>query len=169
MLRILRKTLLLVGLMAFSSLLKAQQIRSFSSDPLVFIAEFETFISRAEDRALNKDFGVDLATDLQADIKLSQGLVKLSAHTSFIAPEKQSLKILGDQSSIEFTAGQAFTSWKESSALRIGEHTEVFPPVDAYQIMIESFSSRISSGNDWVLPIQESLDVAQVLDIAKTF
>ena len=49
--------------------------------------------------------------------------------------------------------------------LRIGEHTEVFAPVDAYQIMIESFSSRVSGSNDWVLPIQESLDVAQVLEI----
>ena len=113
---------------------------------------------------LNED-DVDLSTDLQAEIKLSQGLVKLSAQTSFIAPEKQSLKIVGDQNSIEFTAGQAFTSWKESSVLRIGEHTEVFAPVDAYQIMIESFSSRISGGDDWVLPIQESLDVAQVLEI----
>jgi hypothetical protein len=102
---------------------------------------------------------------LLAEIKLSQGLVKLSAKTSFIAPEKQSIKIFGDQSSIEFTSGQAITSWKEGSVLRIGEHTEVFPPVDAYQIMIESFSSRISGGDDWVLPIQESLDVAQVLEI----
>jgi len=125
-----------------------------------------TFIS--VNQTLNSG-GADLSTDLQAEIKLNQGLVKLSAQTSFIAPEKQSVKILGDQSSIEFTTGQAFTSWKESSALRIGEHTEVFPPVDAYQIMIESFSSRISGGGDWVLPIQESLDVAQVLDLAKTF
>jgi hypothetical protein len=31
--------------------------------------------------------------------------------------------------------------------------------------MIESFSSRISGGDNWVLPIQESLDVAQVLEI----
>jgi len=114
------------------------------------------------------DNGVDLSTDLQAEISLNQGLVKLSAKTSFIAPEKQSIKIVGDQNSIEFTTGPAFTSWNESSALRIGEHTEEFPPVDAYQIMIESFSSRISGGNNWVLPIQESLDVAKVLDLAKT-
>ena len=125
-----------------------------------------TFIS--VNQTLNSD-GADLSSDLQAEIKLNQGLVKLSAQTSFIAPEKQSVKILGDQSSIEFTTGQAFSSWKESSALRIGEHTEVFAPVDAYQIMIESFSSRISGGDDWVLPIQESIDTAQALDLAKTF
>jgi predicted dehydrogenase len=115
-------------------------------------------------QTLNGD-GVDLATDLQAEIQLNEGLVKLAAKTSFIAPEKQSIKIVGDQSSIEFITGQAITSWNESSALRIGEHTEVFPPVDAYQIMIESFSSRISGGDNWVLPIQESLDVAKVLEI----
>ncbi|MFM1898518.1 MAG: hypothetical protein RL577_758 [Bacteroidota bacterium] len=52
------RSFLLLFLLVTTSLLNAQQVRSFSSDPLVFIAEFETFISRAEDRSLNKDFGV---------------------------------------------------------------------------------------------------------------
>ena len=47
-------------------------------------------------QTLNSD-GADLSTDLQAEITLSQSLVKLSAQTSFIAPERQSLKIVGDQ------------------------------------------------------------------------
>lgn len=112
----------------------------------------------------------DLSSDISAQLLLAdKTLLKLSAQSSFIAPEKQFIKITGNNGVIEFIKGAAFTSWNESSELRVGDHTEEFPPVDAYQLMMESVSSCISGGDDWILPIQESLDVAQVLDLAKTF
>lgn len=109
--------------------------------------------------------GTDLSTEITAQVILpSKNLLDLYAESSFIAPEKQFAKITGTEGTIEFTNGAAFTSWKESSALTIGSHTEEFAPVDAYQLMIEAVSAKISGQDTWVLPIQESLDVADLID-----
>jgi len=126
-----------------------------------------TFLS--VDQVLNET-GADLSTAILAEVKLSNNsLVKLSAQSSFVAPEKQFAKITGAQGAIEFTNSSAFTSWKQASALRIGDHTEEFAPVDAYQLMVEAVSAKISGQDDWVLPIQESLDVALLMDSALAF
>ena len=120
------------------------------------------------DQVLNLT-GADLSTEISAEVQLANTLLKLSAQSSFVSPEKQFTKITGTKSSIEFTKGAAFTSWKESSSLLIGDHTEVFPPTDAYQLMIEAVSAKISGEDVWVLPIQESLDVALLMDSALAF
>lgn len=121
------------------------------------------------DQVLNET-GADLSTEIVAEVKIADELlVKLTAQSSFIAPEKQFVKIKGTQSTIEFTKDSAFTSWKQASALQIGDHTEEFAPTDAYQLMIEAVSAKIGGQDDWVLPIQESLDVALLLDSALTF
>lgn len=114
--------------------------------------------------------GADLSTQVSAEVKNSNGTsVKLSALSSFVAPERQFAKISGTENTIEFTKDAAFTSWRQASALQIGDHTEEFAPVDAYQIMIEAVSARISGQDRWVLPIQESLDVAQLIDSVMAF
>jgi xylose dehydrogenase (NAD/NADP) len=120
------------------------------------------------DQVLNST-GADLSTEISAEVQLANTLLKLSALSSFVTPEKQFAKITGTNSIIEFTKGAAFTSWKESSSLQIGDHTEVFPATDAYQLMIEAVSAKISGEDTWVLPIQESLDVALLLDEAQAF
>ena len=113
--------------------------------------------------------GADLSTQISAEVKVANTQLNLSAQSSFVAPEKQFAKITGTKSIIEFTKGAAFTSWKESSSLQIGDHTEVFPANDAYQLMIEAVSAKISGEDVWVLPIQESLDVALLMDSALAF
>lgn len=114
--------------------------------------------------------GVDLSTEIIAEVTLpGKNLLNLTANSSFIAPEKQFAKITGTLSAIEFTKGAAFTSWKENSALTIGGHTEDFAPVDAYQLMIEAISANIKGEAAWVLPIQESLDIAGLSDRIKNF
>lgn len=111
------------------------------------------------------DSGADLSTEVSAEVTIESGApIKLSLSTSFIAPERQFAKISGTAGAIEFTKGAAFTSWREGSALSVGSHTEEFPPVDAYQLMIEAVGSRIRGQESWVLKIQESLDVARFSD-----
>jgi len=120
-------------------------------------------------QVLNEN-GADLSTQVSAEVKDATGTgVKLSALSSFVAPEQQFANISGSENRIEFTKGAAFTSWRQASALQIGDHTEEFAPVDAYQIMIEAVSARISGQDSWVLPIQESLDVAQIIDSTMAF
>ena len=109
--------------------------------------------------------GIDLSTEISAEVTLpGKNLLHLTSNSSFIAPEKQFAKITGTQGTLEFHKGAAFTSWRESSALTIDGHTEEFEPVDTYQLMIEAFSAKISGEDSWVLPIQESLDIAQLID-----
>lgn len=108
---------------------------------------------------------VDLSTEITAQVILhSKNLLDLQAESSFIAPEKQFAKITGTDGTIKFTKGATFTSWKESSALTISGVTEEFEPVDAYQLMIEAVSAKIGGQEAWVLPIQESLDIAHLID-----
>jgi len=120
------------------------------------------------DQVLNAT-GADLSTEISAEVQLANTPLKLSAQSSFVSPEKQFTMITGTKSRIEFTKGAAFTSWKESSSLQIDDHTEVFPATDAYQLMIEAVSAKISGEDVWVLPIQESLDVALLMDAAQAF
>lgn len=119
---------------------------------------------------VHNDTGADLSTNIFAKvIGANNTLLNLSAESSFVAPEKQFAKISGAQNAIEFTNSSAFTSWKERSSIRIGDHIEDFPPVDAYQLMIEAVSAKISGQDVWVLPIQESLDVALLIDSVSAF
>ena len=45
-----------------------------------------------------------------------------------------------------------------------GDRSEEFDACDPYLLMVESVSSRIRGGDDWVLPLSTSLEVARTLD-----
>ena len=110
--------------------------------------------------------GVDLTTEIVATS--SQG-AKLNALSSFEMPSKQQISIVASVSSINFAHSEAFTSWKEASRLAIGDHTEEFEAVDAYQLMVDGFTAHALGADGWILPIQESLDVMRLLDEVKKF
>jgi xylose dehydrogenase (NAD/NADP) len=105
------------------------------------------------------------AVDLTTEIKgaLHQG-IKVCALTSFEMPELQRLEITGSEGILRITDDQPFTSWKQPSSLSIGNTQEKFAPVDAYVLMIESFS-RSAQLNlpHHILPAQ-SLNVMALLD-----
>jgi len=53
--------------------------------------------------------------------------------------------------------------------LKVGDSLESFAPVDPYQLMVENFGSRINGQTSWILPINESIRVMEILDqIAST-
>jgi predicted dehydrogenase len=105
--------------------------------------------------------GVDLTTRFSA--QFANG-VKVDALSSFELPAQQHVVITGSTGSIEFVDGQAFTTWKEVSSLRVNGVIEEFEKVDAYQLMVEAFSSKLQGGSDWVVPLSDSLACAQALD-----
>jgi len=105
--------------------------------------------------------GVDLTTRFSA--QFANG-VKVDALSSFELPAQQHVVITGTAGSIEFVAGQAFTTWKEVSSLRVNGVIEEFEKVDAYQLMVEAFSSKLQGGSDWVVPLSDSLACAKALD-----
>jgi hypothetical protein len=79
-------------------------------------------------------------------------------------PEHQFLVVTGTDAIARMSAGAAFTSWRESTALTVGDHVESFAAVDAYQVMVEAVSDRILGSDAWCVPVEESLAVARVLD-----
>ena len=105
--------------------------------------------------------GVDLTTRFSA--QFANG-VKVDALSSFELPAQQHVVITGSTGTIEFVDGQAFTTWKEVSSLRVNGVIEEFEKVDAYQLMVEAFSSKLQGGSDWVVPLSDSLACAQALD-----
>jgi len=110
--------------------------------------------------------GIDLTTQVSATLNDS---VAVSALTSFEQDEKQSLVVSGEIASLEFPQGQAFTSWKEASSIKIGDHVENFAPVDPFTLMIEAVGNRINGEPVWLPSLRESLWVMDVLDKIKAF
>jgi len=110
--------------------------------------------------------GVDLTTKWQMRINES---ITATALVSFEMPENQSFKVHGEKGSVELIGTQAFTSWHEASALRLGEQIENFEAVDPYRLMIENFGKRIQGQESWVLPLETSLSVGTVLEQIQSF
>jgi D-xylose 1-dehydrogenase (NADP+, D-xylono-1,5-lactone-forming) len=110
--------------------------------------------------------GIDMTTRVSAE--LSNG-VSVKALSSFEMPETQSLVISGETATIESLGNDAFTSWNKLSSMRVGNSTEEFAPVDPYRIMVENFSDHINGKPAWLLGLEQSLYVSQVLDQIKEF
>lgn len=107
----------------------------------------------------------DDAVDLTTKAVLGWGTEgRATVMASFEMPESQRLEVRGSQTTLRIDDDQAFTTWCQPSRLLVGEHTEVFPAVDAYQIMIEQMSARIRTGSGWVLPPADSIRVAHAVD-----
>lgn len=105
--------------------------------------------------------GVDLTTRIDGRLNKS---VRIAALSSFEIPDQQQISITGSNAVIRFEGNQAFTSWKQPSSLLIDSHREEFAAVDAYQLMVENFADFLQGNGGWVLPIEQTLDVARVLD-----
>jgi len=104
--------------------------------------------------------GIDLTTKWQMRINDS---INATGLASFEMPENQSLAIKGEKGSITFVGDKAFTSWNSPSALKIGDVVEEFEGVDPYMLMIENFGKKIQGAESWVLPLETSLWVQDVV------
>jgi predicted dehydrogenase len=107
------------------------------------------------------DTGVDLTTRATATIS---GNTRAAMLGSFALPATQSLVVTGSSTTTRTGAGESFTSWREPSSLVVGNHEEVFEPVDAFVVMVEEVSARIAEGEGWVVPPRDSIRSAEILD-----
>ena len=112
------------------------------------------------------DSGVDLTSKIAG---LLGENVKVDAIASFEMPEQQHLVITGNRGSIEFLGNEAFTSWHKESSLRVGDQVQQFVAVDPYQLMVENFGEHIMGRDSWIMPMEQSLAVMQVVDQFKAF
>ncbi len=107
------------------------------------------------------DTGIDLTTGVRG--RFSQGSA-IDSLSSFIQPERQKLELLGNHGHASMQGNEAFTSWKSESSLSLNGRDEVFASVDAYQLMVEHVSAAIRKEEAWVVPIEDSLRVSQLIE-----
>lgn len=108
--------------------------------------------------------GVDLTTSVTAVI---DGVIRATTLSSFEQDEAQHLAVHGSHDSAAMAIGPAFTAWREETTLIIGDSEERFAPVDAYQVMIEEVSARIEGREAWIVPLGDSIRVAEILDVIR--
>jgi predicted dehydrogenase len=117
-------------------------------------------------RSTRASTGVDLTTE--AELGSPRGTARITA--SFDRPESQGFTVTAPGFALELPH-PAFTAWREPSALRIvadgEERTEEFDACDPYLLMVDAVSSRVRGGDDWVLPLSTSWEVARILDDAR--
>lgn len=113
---------------------------------------------------VRSDRGVDITTDAH----LHLGDVPVHIRCSFAETPFQSLTLEGAWGVIEFTGNDAYTSWLQSSALRVldrdGERVEHFPPVDPYRLMIEQVSAAARGEDVWLPSPSWSVVVAEAME-----
>ena len=109
--------------------------------------------------------GVDLVTEAVLDWESG---ASAEVRAGIDEGEGQWLVITGSEGELELRDAP-FTSWvRDETELWVsdGRSTERVrvPATDAYRVMVEEVSSVIEGGPGWVLPIEESLQTAEVLD-----
>ena len=107
--------------------------------------------------------GVDLETTAVLDWDGATAEVRAGIDDG----EGQWLVVTGARGEIELRDAP-YTSWRDPSRLWVSDGTGTeridVRAVDAYRVMVEEVSSVLSGGPGWVLPLQESLQTAVVLD-----
>lgn len=106
--------------------------------------------------------GIDVDLTTKATLSWEHGQAHVAG--SFVMPDSQRLRIIGEAGSLSVDDEQAFTSWRVPSELRIDDRIETFPEVDAYRVMFEQVSARIRGEDGWIMPASDSLRVARLVD-----
>jgi len=109
--------------------------------------------------------GIDLTTRARVGLN---SYTTASSVSSFALPASQTLIVQGSDTKLQTAQGEAFTSWRESSSLRVGDKEESFGDVDAFVEMIENVSAYLRDGTGWVFPWDQTLRVAEIIDAIAT-
>jgi len=105
--------------------------------------------------------GVDLTTDVSVRIDDS---ITARSISSFEMPSLQQIVVRGSEGVVSTETGESFTSWNEGCSLRVGDAIEEFPITNAFTLMVENASRAIAGEEVWLVPTQDSIRVAQILD-----
>lgn len=132
---------------------------------MMLLEEKINFDLTSVDRTMGST-GVDLTTSASARLNSN---VDVRALCSFVLPAQQSIAVAGTAATMRTGEGEAFTLWKQSSSLLIGDTVEQFPPDDAFALMVEEVSDNIRVGSAPRLPMTSSLRVAEMLDSIRDF
>ena len=124
----------------------------FGTDAEIIIQDVEHLVGSS---------GVDLTT--KADVRVN-GTNTATMVCSFVQDARQVLAARGSNLRIATENGEAFTSWREASSLRVGDAAEFFPECDAFVLMVEQVSRQFSGDEPPLFAFEDSLRAAQILD-----
>jgi len=123
--------------------------------------------------------GVDLAATVRLSAGSSapgqdstgRGAVAV-ARCGIAVPERQALSVTGEAARVDFTLGEAFTTWQQPCELTITGpdgtvQVERFAPVDAYRLMVESVAAAVRGRPGFMIEPEFSLAVSGTLDAAR--
>lgn len=105
--------------------------------------------------------GIDLTTDVAVRINST---TTAHAVSSFALPSEQQFIVRGSEGQISTESGESFTTWNETSSLRVNDVVEEFVATNAFVEMVENVSGVIDGGEGWMVPSTESIRVADILD-----
>ncbi len=105
--------------------------------------------------------GVDLTTDVSVRI---DDVVTARSVSSFNMPSQQQIVIRGSGGQVSTEAGESFTSWNEECSLRVNGAVEEFATANAFVEMVENVSRVIEGHEGWLVPPEDSIRVAEILD-----
>jgi xylose dehydrogenase (NAD/NADP) len=105
---------------------------------------------------------------LSMDATLQVGSISAEIAASIDRPAQQSFVVRGDQGSLSWAGGEAFTVWNQPCELRLetihGPRTVAFDAVDPYRLMVEQSSRAMAGLEASLMPLQDSLRLAKVLE-----
>ncbi|MEY3034355.1 MAG: hypothetical protein RLZ86_977 [Actinomycetota bacterium] len=105
--------------------------------------------------------GVDLTTDVSVRI---DDVVTARSVSSFNMPSQQQIVIRGSGGQVSTEAGESFTTWNEECSLRVNGAVEEFATANAFVEMVENVSRVIEGHEGWLVPPEDSIRVAEILD-----
>ena len=109
--------------------------------------------------------GVDLTTDVSVRIDDA-----ITAHSvsSFAMPSHQQIVLRGSEGQVSTETGESFTTWNEGCSLQVNGVIEEFPTTNAFVEMVENVSRVLEGDEGWLVPREDSIRVAQILDAIAT-
>ena len=110
--------------------------------------------------------GVDLTT--QGELVMNS--VPVSWRVSINSPAEQTFRVTGTLATLSWTGAEAFTVWKAPCELTLSDTTtgsissEAFDSCDPYQLMVEQCAEVMREGASTLMPNEDSLRLAFVID-----
>jgi xylose dehydrogenase (NAD/NADP) len=112
-----------------------------------------------------------LGVDLTVDAQLKIGAADVSLGVSIDRRAEQVFEVIGSAGSLVWPGDEVFTVWHQPCDLRVrrtgDEIVETFDAVDAYRLMIEQVGRTITQGEASVMPLGDSLRLAELLDLVR--
>jgi predicted dehydrogenase len=133
-------------------------------------------VERAQARFAGSGAGSGAGVDVAATAWLTAGGAEQGGRAvvrcGIAEPDRQQLRVAGDAATVDFSTGEAFTSWHQASALTItipdgAVRVEQFAPVDPYRLMVEAVAARVNGREAYLVGDGHSLQVAATLDAVR--